>query len=201
MVSCHVDCDHHDDEGNIYVKTVLPGLSDEEDFDMEGDGDFDSEGEGPGSMAEEEGLSDGALNHVSETSSLSGGDDLSDISDVIELADEDENPATHSTSPAPELSIADFLATTSDAVSKAMDNLKVLNVAMAKAAKQLERTAAAGSRSKGRRDAWLPEHRKQLVKMKRRGFSDEEIGRRLNRTTGAITQQWRKQQHRVQKGT
>lgn len=40
---------------------------------------------------------------------------------------------------------------------------------------------------------WAPRDRKMLAKMKAKGYTDEQIDERLNRSTRAISQQWRKQ--------
>lgn len=40
---------------------------------------------------------------------------------------------------------------------------------------------------------WSPQDRRQLSKMKRKGYSNEDIAKELSRTPGAVSQQWRKQ--------
>lgn len=52
---------------------------------------------------------------------------------------------------------------------------------------------AENRRQKTTRHAWTPEDRQRLREMKRKGWTDERIGRALGRSPGAISQQWRKQ--------
>lgn len=54
-----------------------------------------------------------------------------------------------------------------------------------------EGTDAAKSSS---RRQWLPEDKRQLRKLKRKGHTDEEVAARLGRSVGAVKQQWRKLQ-------
>lgn len=50
-----------------------------------------------------------------------------------------------------------------------------------------------GTKRRGPVRSWLPKEQKRLARMKQKGFSDAQIGRRLTRSTGAVAQQWRKQ--------
>ncbi|KAJ4394457.1 hypothetical protein N0V93_003675 [Gnomoniopsis smithogilvyi] len=55
-----------------------------------------------------------------------------------------------------------------------------------------KRSRRAGT-GRNTRALWLPEDRRLLSKLKKRGWTDARIGKRLNRSEGAIAQQWRKQ--------
>lgn len=109
--------------------------------------------------------------------------------------------------------IEEFIEATTQAMEKALKGV------MAEAAEFLRQhsssIAAKSPRSKGRSGpytasrhraaiktrpgrplrVWLPQDRRRLARLKARGLTDEEIGEKLERTPGAVAQQWRKQHH------